>query len=127
MRKERPPSVRQSVNPLFSKTTFLFYSLFLFSAAMDTTAKLICPDCGRVVLKSLLFGHILTTHKRIPRPNECEDLIKIDDEVEIVYDKALHELVGQFVSNNKVVCFSKEEMARKFRVSFVEREGNKNK
>jgi hypothetical protein len=94
---------------------------------MGTTLKMICPDCGRVVLKNLLFGHILTSHKRIPRPNECEDLIKIDDEVEIIHDQAMHDLVNNFVSNTRVFCFSKEEMARRFRVSFVEREENKNK
>ena len=65
-------------------------------------SSLACPDCDKLLPSTLVYGHILSVHRRVPRPNECPPPpTRSDDDVVIVEDTVLSDIVDNFVREER--------------------------
>ena len=58
-----------------------------------------CPDCLCLLPSTLLFGHLVRVHRRIPRPEEDPAATSGEVEVLVTSDTALEELVSEFLTS----------------------------
>jgi extradiol dioxygenase family protein len=70
--------------------------LVVWQTATMAARRRHCPYCGEVVEVALMYGHILSWHHRVPRPEQATPPAT-DEEVVIVHDPIMVRLVAEFV------------------------------
>ena len=73
--------------------------------------QIACPDCQLPLDATLVFGHLVRQHQRLPRPDE--DLTQgdqgDDDDCIVVGDTAMLDIVSEFISDIRVSVNRKRE------------------